>query len=82
MTNDEHDDTKARVGEILDALGDLATRRGWAREHVAVAMAMGAADLALWNSATAADVDRSLGALYKVMNHRALQAHPGDPGHH
>lgn len=81
QTNENDDGTQDRVAAILDEFGDMATRRGWAREDVAVAMAMGAADLALWNSATAAEVDRSLGALFNVMRHRALHDLPADPGH-
>lgn len=81
MTEKTDDNTEARVAEILNHVGDLGTMFGWKREEVAVALAMGAADLALYNSTTPADVDRSLGALIRLMRHRAYADRPADPGH-
>jgi hypothetical protein len=71
-TSQSYDDgTAEHVAAILDAIGELAIERRWTREHVAVAMAKGAGDIARANSADAAELDRAIGALEAMMFHAA-----------
>lgn len=72
-----------RVAEILDAIGELALEQGWAREDVAVALAKGAGELAHHSTMTAADLDRTIGALVGMVHHAASGgALPARWGHH
>lgn len=65
--------TRERIEAILEDIASLGLERGWSREDVAVAMALGAGDLCARCSPTPADLDRSIGAVMRLIRSRAMQ---------